>query len=190
MICFGTAFLSPNTSQISWPFLALTHQIKSHRCIPSIVIMHQVSQHAYMMVTTSKQWTACALSPLDPSQVPCKSCVTLSAQFQDWLPSALCHPKVVKGFWPAQNTHRAPSHLHRAYCVSMHWVELLPAMVWCPIPDNFSAYQWSLLGEDFAFKSDKLKLSSKRKVIFCGQMRWQTLAFQKNSTEGKNQTSH
>lgn len=44
---------------------------------------------------------------------------------------------------------------------------------------NFSVYQQSLLGEDFEFKSDKLRLSLKRKVIYCDQMRWQTLSFRR-----------
>lgn len=183
---FWHSILVLNTSQTSWPSLTLALQIRNHRCIPSSFMMHPESDHAYMMVTTSEQWTACALSPQDPAQVPCKRCVTLSTQCWTWPLSAWCHPNMVKGFWPAQSTGRVCSRLHTAYSVAIHRVESLAATLGSPLPDNFSAYQWSLLGEDFEFKSNKLKLSSKRKVICGDQMRLQTLAFQKSSIKWKN----
>lgn len=138
--------------------------------------MHPESDCACMMV----QWTVCAPSPRAPAQMTCNSCVSTLTQYWAWPASAWSHSKMVKGFWSTQSRGRKQSCLHKAYCVVS-----LAATLECLLPGNSSVYRWSLLGEDFEFKSDKLKLSLKRKVICCDQMRWQTLAFQKSSIKWK-----
>lgn len=157
--------------------------MRNHRHIPISFITHAENDHACLMVTTSQQclWSehpGPSPGAMKRSYGDINIMLGLTCFFLTW--------SCGFGQLKAQTEHILGFIQHIVQSLHTHGVQSLGTTPQSLFLSNFSVYQQSLLGEDFEFKSDKLGLSLKRKVIYCDQMRWQTLALQKSSIKWKN----